>query len=47
MELRKIGTINNHETKYVTLPRNWGKVKSKVLIHIISEKELKLELVEE
>lgn len=48
MELRKIGKINNEcGTKYVTLPKEWGKAGKQVLIHTISDKELKLILVEE
>lgn len=48
MDLRKIGLINKEsDTRYVTLPKGWGKVGSQVLIYTISEKELKLELVEE
>jgi len=46
VNVRTIGTINNHDTRYVTLPRYWGEVGKKVLIHTVSDKELKLELVE-
>ena len=46
VNVRKIGVINKSDTRYVTLPRYWGEIGKKVLIHTISDKELKLELVE-
>jgi len=47
VNVRMIGVINNHDTRYVTLPRYWGEIGKKVLIHTVSNKELKLELVDE
>jgi len=46
MEIKKIGCINKQsDIHYIPIPREFGKVGDYVKITIISDKELKLELV--
>ncbi len=46
MDLRKIGVINkDSDTRYITLPKGWGKVGGIVIVQIISDTELKINFV--
>lgn len=47
MDVRTINHANKNGSKKITLPEGWGEVGKKVFIRTISDKELKIYLVDD